>query len=737
MPRYLGCYDGRALTDVTDAAGFDIPADQLFANRELSFVAYNECILDEAKSDDVPLLERVKFLGIVAANLDSFFMVRVAGIRQQLKQGVLAAGPDGMLPADQLDAIRSRVGEQVEAQERVLLDLLLPALAKEKIGIGKVVDLSTSAQVKLRLKYEADIFPMLTPLAVDPGHPFPFLRNRTLNLAVHLVPDDSPHVGPGSLLAVVQVPSSLPRFISVDADDVAFVLIEDLIAHHVGQLFHGMRVQECVPFRVTRNWALSFDADEQEDLLSKVEKKLQRRWRHDAVRMEIGIAASSQLEERLRVALDLDAADVQPHRGPLAVADFLTLGERVGRPDLRDAQFAPVSSPALHDEQDLFDTIADGDVLLHHPYESYEPVLSMLKAASSDPQVLAIKQTIYRVHRDSPLLAYLTRAAHNGKQVTALVELKARFDEETNVHWARTLERAGVQVVYGLMPLKTHCKVTMVVRREADGMRRYVHLGTGNYNEKVATQYSDLSYFTARPEVGDDIADLFNHLTGYSTSPKWRQLVVAPHDLRKHLVRQIERTTETARAGGSARIILKSNSLIDEVTSRALCAAAQAGVEVVLLIRGPSTLRVGIPHVSEGVKVRLIIDRFLEHSRILYFKRDDEEDVFLTSTDIMHRNLDWRVEVMLPVLDPAIKRRIVDEILAIELADNQKASMLGPDGRYVRVSPHGERPRRAQEEFIRLAQERAALADGSEARRDGGESEPADPVAPVDDADRR
>lgn len=663
----------------------------LFANRELSYLAYNQRIIDEAADPSVPLLERLKFAAIVGENLDTFFMVRVAGLKQQIKSEVLEAGPDGLLPSEQLPQILECASQQVDAQERVLVDQILPALRDEGIVLARIDELPSDAQNRLKVRFEQDIFPMLTPLAVDPGHPFPFLKNQRLNLAVHLAPVSHPEVAKVPLLAVVQVPSLVPRFLRLDVKgQIAVVGIEDLITHHMGQLFHGMRIIECVPFRVIRNWELPLEDDDHDDLLATVRKELQNRWRNDAVRLEIGAEASPSLRKRLTKALDLETSDVQRHRGPLATGALLTLVEAVGRADLRDDFFQPVPSPSFSNGRSIFETVAAGDVLLHHPYESYEPVIDLLRVAASDPQVQAIKQTLYRVNRNSPLLEYLTRAAESGKQVTALVELKARFDEETSLEWAQALEEAGVHVVYGSARLKTHCKVTMVVRREADGVRRYVHLGTGNYNEAAAARYADLSFFTARPEIGDDVAELFNLLTGYSASPAWRKLVVAPLDLRRRLVEHIERTAEVARQGRPAKIVFKSNALIDVDTTRALCAASQAGVETTLLIRGPCTLKIGVPEVSDRIRVQMVIDRFLEHSRLFYFKRDTQEDVFLTSTDVMHRNLDWRIEVMVPIEDEAIKRRIVDEILATELSDTAKAAYLGADGRYHRVAANAK-----------------------------------------------
>jgi polyphosphate kinase len=688
-----------------------------FVNRELSFLEFNRRILDEAADASVPLLERLKFVSIVSANLDEFFMVRVAGLKQQLKSGVLEAGPDGMLPSEQLYAIRQRVATQIEAQESLLLQELLPRLAEEKIHILSRNDIPDDIRASLRPYFDTQVFGMLTPMAVDPGHPFPFLKNRTLNLAVHLLPASSPGDAV-PLTAVIQVPTLLPRFVEVGIPgDLAVAFVEDVITLHVDTLFPGMRILECAPFRVIRNWDLSFDEDEQEDLLDTVQKELRKRWRLDAVRLEVSDVASPALVERLQTSLSLEEADVQRHRGPLALADLRGLLERVGRSDLRDSLFQPVTPPDFRDSENVFAPIARGDILVHHPYESYEPVLDLLEQAATDPSVLAIKQTLYRMNRDSPLLASLVRAAEKGKQVTALVELKARFDEEVNVEWARQLEAAGVHVVYGMIGLKTHCKVTLVVRREPSGLESYVHLGTGNYNEETAAIYSDLSFFTSRRDVCEDIATLFNLLTGYSAPPKWNKLVVAPLGLRKRVLDLIETARQSAKKGKPAKIIIKTNALVDRQTIDALCNAANDGVQVTLLVRGPCGLNVGAPGVSDRIEVRMLIDRFLEHSRVLYFTDGDRERVYVTSTDIMPRNFDRRVEVMIPIEDQRLKRRIVDEILALELADNTKTSVLAPDGRYVRVAPGDERPLRAQAELIQRARRRARAHDQGKAKK--------------------
>ena len=681
--------------------------ENLFRNRELSFLEFNQRIVAEADDSTVPLLERMKFISIESQNLDEFFMIRVAGLKQQTKSAVLESGPDGLLAGQQLQLILPRVAKQIRAQEKAFLSKLVPGLAEEGVHILRMADLGRKQTAQLTSIFESKIFPLLTPLAVDHGHPFPFLKNRSLNLAIHLIPKNGPE-NSFPLLAIVQVPAILDRFVDVPFPDseLAVVFVEDLISQNVESLFPGMRMKKCVPFRVLRNWDLEVDEDEQEDLLYAVENELQRRWKLDAVRLSVGPGATAELVEALRKALELHPHDVLYHRGPLALGDLAQLNSRIGKPNLRDPSFQPIMHRSFHVSESVFSTISRADVLLHHPYESYEPVVRLLAEASVDPKVLAIKQTLYRTNIDSPIVRALAEAAQNGKQVTALVELKARFDEEANVEWARELEEAGVQVFYGMIGLKTHCKVTLVVRREASGIQRYVHLGTGNYNEQTAMIYSDLSFFSCREDVGSDVSSLFNLLTGYSQPPKWNKLVVAPLELRKKLIKRIDKVQQCAENGEEAEIVFKSNALIDSEVIRALYSASQAGAKVVLLIRGPCALKVGVPGVSEGIEVRNIVDRFLEHSRIFYFRLGNRETVYITSTDIMPRNFDRRVEVMLPVDDDSIKRRIIDEILGFELKDNTKAAILDPDGRYRRVK-NDSKPYRAQSAFIRATTSRA------------------------------
>jgi polyphosphate kinase len=681
--------------------------EHLFRNRELSFLEFNQRIVAEAADKTVPLVERLKFISIVSANLDEFFMIRVAGLKQQEKSAVLETSPDGLLAGQQLQLILRRVAEQIRDQENVFLSEIVPSLAKEGVHILALTQLRKSQRRQLAAVFDSQIFPLLTPLAVDTEHPFPFLKNRSLNLAVHLLPENSPK-GSAPMLAIVQVPAMLDRFVNLDRDDAApaVVFVEDLISENVDRLFPGMRIVKCVPFRVLRNWDLEVDEEAQEDLLYAVESELQRRWKLDAVQLSVGPGAPKKLVASLRKALELDPADVLHQRGPLALGDLIQLTVRFGRPGLRDQAFQAQMPPCFRENESVFSAIAKSDILLHHPYESYNPVVRLISEAAIDPNVLAIKQTLYRTNRNSPMVRALAEAAQNGKQVTALVELKARFDEEANVVWARELEEAGVHVFYGMIGLKTHCKVTLIMRRESDGIQRYVHLGTGNYNEQTAMIYSDLSFFTAREEVGSDVSSLFNLLTGYSQPPKWNKLIVAPLDLRKKLIKRIVKVQRSAEKGESAEIVFKSNALIDSEVIRSLYAASQAGAKVTLLIRGPCALKVGLKGFSEGIVVRNIVDRFLEHSRIFYFRLAERETVYITSTDIMPRNFDGRVEVMLPIEDEAIKRRIIDEILGAEMRDNCKAAQLLPDGRYERVE-NGLKSQRAQTVLLKAAAARA------------------------------
>ncbi len=685
---------------------------KLFINRELSWLAFNERVLEEGLNPSVPALERLKFLAITSSNLDEFFMIRVAGLKQQLVGHVEESGPDAMSPGEQLAAIASRAHEMVARQYGALLGDVLPNLDRAGVCLLPPSKLSAEADRFISEYFARDVFPVLTPIALDPGHPFPHLRNKSLNLAVRFGPGV-----PGARLrhGVVPVPSVLPRLVDVpDGGRRTYVLLEDVISRHVAQLFPGMPIEGCWAFRVTRNWDLTIDEEEAEDLLVTIEREVRRRDRGSAVRLEIAAQAEQHLSDYLVRALKLGASDVYRIEGPLNIPDLLPLLGRIEQKELHDEPFTPVNPPAVGDgERDLFRLIKEKDVLLHHPYESFDPVVSFIEAAADDPAVLAIKMTLYRTGKDSPVVRALQRAAENGKQVTALVELKARMDEEANILWARALEQAGVHVVYGLIGYKTHSKVTLIVRREAGGLRRYVHLGTGNYNLSTTRIYTDLSLFTAREDFGADATSLFNLLTGYSRPTQWKKFKIAPLGLKASVIEMIDREAELARQTGRGRIIAKMNSLADREVIKALYRASQAGVQIDLIVRGICCLRPGVPGVSDRIRVVSIVDRFLEHARIWFFEAGGKREMWLSSADWMPRNFIRRVEVAFPVEDPNLKDRIAEEILGTQLLDNVKARYLHPDGRYERIPPGSygtpTTPLRSQERLMAQAR-RGTLA---------------------------
>ena len=709
-----------ALTVVppADAAGATPPVQNLndarfFINRELSWLSFNERVLEEGLDPSVPALERLKFLAITSSNLDEFFMIRVAGLKQQLVGHVEESGPDAMSPGEQLAAIATRSHEMVTRQYRALLGDVVPNLDRAGVCLLPPGKCSLEADHFLAEYFAREIFPVLTPIALDPGHPFPHLRNKSLNLAVRFAPP-----APGARLryGVVPVPSVLPRLVEVPDGRRTYVLLEDVIARHVAQLFPGMPIEGCWAFRVTRNWDLSIDEEEAEDLLVTIEREVRRRDRGSAVRLEIAAQAEQHLSDYLVRALKLGASDVYQIDGPLNIPDLLPLLGRIDQKELHDEPFTPVNPPAVGDgERDFFRLIREKDVLLHHPYESFDPVVSFIEAAADDPAVLAIKMTLYRTGKDSPVIRALQRAAENGKQVTALVELKARMDEEANILWARALEQAGVHVVYGLIGYKTHSKVTLIVRREAGGLRRYVHLGTGNYNLSTARTYSDLSLFTARDDFGADATSLFNLLTGYSRPTQWKRFKVAPLGLKAAVIEMIDREAELARQTGRGRIVAKMNSLVDSEVIKALYRASQAGVQVDLIVRGICCLRPGLPGVSERIRVVSVVDRFLEHSRIWFFEAGGKREMWLSSADWMPRNFIRRVEVAFPIEDSSLKDRIGEEILGTQLLDNVKARFLHPDGHYERILPGSygtpTTPVRSQERLMTLARRGSAPAE--------------------------
>jgi polyphosphate kinase len=696
----------------------DLRSTALYLNRELSWLEFNARVLDEAEAEVVPLLERLKFHAIVASNLDEFFMVRVAGLKQQLTGDVGELAADGLSAHEQLVKISMRAHDLVAQQMASLMGNLVPRLAADgTFVLLKPEQLPADVLAILDDRFHNEVFPILTPIAIDPGHPFPHVRNKSLNLGVMFSREGETEPGFG----VVQVPMMLPRLIEVQGSlrtdsgaptKHAFVLLEDLIARHVGTIFPGVKLKGVYTFRVTRNFDLEFDEEEAQDLLQAIQQELRRRERGAAVRLEVAGEPTPDSLAKLIRALKLDP-ERDVYRAPfLNVSDLLGWVPREERRDLREDPYSPQVVPPLRDAEDIFAAIRESDILLHHPFESFESVVELITRAAEDPDVLAIKQTLYRAGGDSPIVKALARAAELGKQVTAIVELKARFDEESNIQWARTLEQSGVHVVYGLLGLKTHAKCLLIVRRErTGGLRRYVHLATGNYNTTSARLYTDVGLLTAKPNIAADASSLFNLLTGYSAPAKWNSLVVAPLGLHEAVLGLIAREAEHARQGRPARIVAKMNSLVDEDVIEALYRASQAGVPISLIIRGICCLRPQVPGVSDNIEVRAIIDRYLEHGRIFHFANAGKDEVYISSADWMPRNFHRRVEIMVPIEDPLIRARLID-ILAIQWSDNVKAWVLGPHGAYTRVVPKpGATLIRSQQKFIEQTRDKVKVAD--------------------------
>ncbi len=694
----------------------DLQSSALYLNRELSWLEFNARCLAEADNEAVPLLERLKFHAIVASNLDEFFMVRVAGLKQQQTGEVDEASPDGMTVGEQLTAISARVHELMAAQSTALASLL-PRLAEAGIVFVKPDELAADTLAGLDARFHNEVFPILTPIAIDPGHPFPQVRNKSLNVGVMFLREGTLEAGFG----VVQVPSVLPRLLTVQGVKTpagrpatrAVVLLEDLIARHVGTIFPGARVKGLYVFRVTRNFDIEVDEEEADDLLQSIQQELRRRERGNAVRLEVSVGVPPTSLAKLVKAFKLDPEkDVYPVSGMLNVGDLFSLS-RVDDRALHDEPFQPHAVPPLREADDIFAVIRDQDVLLQHPYESFDAVVDLIARAADDPDVLAIKQTLYRAGGDSPIVKALVRAAESGKQVTAIVELKARFDEESNIVWARMLEQAGAHVVYGLLGLKTHAKCLLIVRREKGKLRRYAHLATGNYNPTTARLYTDFGLLTARPDLCEDVSSLFNLLTGYSAPPKWNKLFVAPLGLHEAILGLIAREADHARAGRKSGIVAKMNALVDADAVEALYRASQAGVPITLLLRGICCLRPGVPKVSETIQVRAIIDRFLEHGRCFHFTNDGKSEVYLGSADWMPRNFHRRVESVFPVEDPLLKAHLI-EMLHLQMSDNVKAWILGPDGKYERVQPQpGEPLVRCQAELIEMTRNRVKSSEAA------------------------
>jgi polyphosphate kinase len=660
-------------------------------NRELSQIEFYRRVLEEAQDPTQPLLERLKFLSIFAENLDEFFMIRVSGLQETLAGHVTELSPDGMGTVEQLKEIRARLLPLIAEHMRCLREEILPRLAEKGIQLVEYGTLSLPERQSLREFFKKKVFPVLTPQAVDQGHPFPYISNLSLNLALTVEPLPG-HAVTRSLtgkveprFARVKVPPLVPRLVPVGEGGTKFVLLEQVIAANVEQLFPRMKVSECHPFRVTRDADVEIREDEANDLLRMMEQTLRKRRFGTPVRLEVAAEMPEAMRRYLADALDLAEGDVYAVEGPLGARELAQLHE-LERPELKDEPFRPKVPTVFRGPGNYFDRIRERDVLLHHPYESYTLVTDFIDSAAHDPQVAAIKICLYRTGQNSPIPQSLMEAAAQGKQVTALVELKARFDEENNIEWAKRLEESGVHVVYGIVGLKTHCKVTLVVRREGDALRRYVHVATGNYNPVTSNFYTDIGLFTADEEIGEDATDLFNFLTGFSRQKEYRKLLVAPSNLREKTLALVRREAEHARAGRPARIAVKINRLADTQLVAALYEASRAGVEIDLVVRGICMLRPGVPGLSETIRVRSIVGRFLEHSRVFYFANGGEEEVYTGSSDWMSRNFDRRVETVAPVRDERLKKYLKDVLLASYLRDNVKARVLRPDGSYERVA---------------------------------------------------
>lgn len=683
----------------------DLTRPDLYLNRELSWVEFNRRVFGEAKDSRHPLLERVKFISIFETNLDEFIMIRLAGLKDQMISRMNHVSFDGRTPVQQLTALRQLLAPLIQEVRQYWQHTLIPLLSEQHIHILNYEQLNEIQRGIADSYFKQDIFPVLTPLAVDASHPFPHISSRSLNLAVVLT--DENH---DEYFARLKVPPALPRLLAVpielgESQAVAFVWIEQVIAANLQMLFPGFEIWEAYPFRVLRDADIELQEDEADDLLQYIEQEVKER-RFGAV---VDLAVNPSMPERIRQLLlhnlELEPTDLTVIDGVLGIGDVMELHE-LERPDLKDTPFTPavpsiLQRPVPGGEGNVFEAVRRQDILLHHPYESFSSVVEFLRAAAEDPQVLAIKQTLYRVGRKAPVVDALMQAVENGKQVAVLVELKARFDEENNIGWAKELERAGIHVVYGLSGLKTHSKVAMVVRREDDGLRRYLHLGTGNYNASTARIYEDLAMFTCDEELGMDATDLFNFLTGYSRQNTYRKLLVAPVSLRQRLIEYIQREIAFHEEAGDGRLIFKMNALVDPEIMRWLYRASQAGVEIDLIVRGVCSLRPGVPGISETIRVRSLIGRFLEHSRIYCFGNQGREEIFLGSADIMQRNLNTRVETLFPVKSERMREALLKQKLLTILRDTANAHMLQPDGTYIRVTPpKGEPPFDSQAWFM-------------------------------------
>jgi len=666
-------------------------------NRELSWLEFNQRVLDEAADMSNPLMERLKFLAIVSSNLDEFFMVRVGSLNDQINAGFVRPDATGLTPVAQLEKIAQRVDMMVSDEYSLWSEKVVPELRQEGIHILSPGELNRHQAAYLSEYFDSVVYPVLTPMAVDPGRPFPLIHNKALNIGV-LIHNTAPNEQ--DIFATVQVPPVFPRLVELEGTmGKAFILLEDVISMFIDRLFAGKRIKAACAYRVTRNGDLAIDEDEAEDLLIEIEKSLKQRIRGQAVRLEVSRGSSRLLVKILQEKLELQEDYVFLVDGPLDLTFLYELYDMAGFEELKYKPYVPKVPGCLADGRDIFEAIRERDILLHHPYESFEPIVDMIRKAARDPRVLAIKQTLYRVSGKSPIVRALAEAAENGKQVTVLVELKARFDEENNIQWAKSLEKAGCHVIYGLVGLKTHAKITLIVRMEDDGINRYVHLSTGNYNDETARMYTDIGLLSCNKYIGEDASTVFNALTGYSEKPRFNKLVIAPIMLRRHLSYLIDRETRNALEGKPAYIKAKLNALVDSDIIERLYRASAAGVSIDLLVRGMCCLRPGLEGVSENIRVRSIVGRYLEHSRIYCFCNGGSEEVFISSADWMERNMDRRVEILIPLEDQEIRKR-VRHILDIYLKDNVKARRMHKDGKYTLKPPSGDEKRLSAQDYF-------------------------------------
>ena len=680
----------------------DFTSPEYYENRELSWIKFDRRVLNEARDKSIPLLERLKFVSITSSNLDEFFMVRVASLKDMVHAGYKKRDIAGMTATEQLTAINKETRKLVDLQYSTYNRSLIPLLNQKGIYIIDKHEALTDKQAEFVDQYFMEnVYPVVTPMAVDASRPFPLIRNKTLNIAALLL--NKKEKGE-TVFATVQVPGVLPRIVQIPGEEgaVSYILLEQIIERNIQKLFSNYEILCAYPYRIMRNADLTIDEDEASDLLKEIQNKLKMRQWGEVIRLEVEEKMDKKLLNFLKSELKIASEDIFEINGPIDLTFLMKMYGIDGYDDLRYLPYTPQRVPEIEPGSCIFDAIRKGDIFLHHPYETFEPVVDFIRQASVDPDVLAIKQTLYRVSGNSPIISSLAQAAENGKQVTVLVELKARFDEEHNIVWAKKLEQAGCHVIYGLVGLKTHSKIALVVRREEDGIRRYVHLGTGNYNDSTAKLYTDCGIFTCKESIGEDATAVFNMLSGYSEPLSWNELILAPYWLRNKFLKLIKRETKYAQHGEDARIVAKMNSLCDPGIIAALYEASASGIKIDLIVRGICCLKVGIPGVSENITVRSIVGNFLEHSRIFYFHNGGDSEIYMGSADWMPRNLDRRVEIIFPVIEEELKKKAY-HILEVELMDNVKAHILGADGEYDKIDKRGKVLINSQEQFCKEA----------------------------------